>query len=141
MIVELAEYERSPESVVSTAQQLHDNLFGDRPLAEALIAELDGRVAAQAIFYTTFSTWEGTGGIWLEDLYVRPAFRRTGVGEALFRHLAAVTLERGYTRYEWVALDWNTPALSFYAKHGAKTHGDWLLHRLSEDELARAARA
>jgi GNAT superfamily N-acetyltransferase len=139
MIVELAVYEREPpECVRTTEADLHGALFGPRPLAEAVVAEVDSAVAGHAIFYETFSTWEG-GGIWLEDLFVRPAFRSTGTGSALFRHLAALTVERGYARYEWVALDWNTLALDFYARFGAEGLLDWKLHRLSGPALAEAA--
>ncbi len=140
MIVELAVYEReSPDRVRTTEADLRAALFGPRPAAEALIAEVDGAVAGHAVFYTTYSTWEG-GGIWLEDFFVRPAHRGSGAGAALFTQLAALTLERGYDRYEWVALDWNALALDFYARFGAQRHDDWVLHRLSGAELAAAAR-
>jgi GNAT superfamily N-acetyltransferase len=143
MIVELAVYEREPDAVKASPEALTEALFGQRPVAEGLIAEVDDDgarvVAGHAIFYETFSTWEGTAGIWLEDLYVRPAFRGTGAGAGLFRHLAQLTLERGYTRYEWVALDWNTPALDFYRRFGATRYDNWVLHRLSGSELAAAA--
>jgi GNAT superfamily N-acetyltransferase len=151
MIVELAVYEREPDGVRASPTDLHEALFGVKPVAEALIAQADGgsaeagagsgpgAIAGHAIFHTTFSTWEGKAGIWLEDLYVRPAFRGTGAGAALFRALARLTLERGYTRYEWVALDWNTPALDFYARFNATRQDQWLLHRLSGSELASAA--
>ncbi len=139
MIVELAVYEKeSPDRVTATEADLHDALFGARPAAEAVVAEVDGAVAGQAIFYETFSTWEGRG-IWLEDFYVRPAYRSTGTGSALFRHLAALTVERGYDRYEWVALNWNTLALDFYERFGAEGMHDWKLHRLSGQPLIDAA--
>jgi GNAT superfamily N-acetyltransferase len=145
MIVELAVYEREPDAVKASPADLHEALFGATPVAEALIAETDdargSAVAGHAIFHTTFSTWEGKAGIWLEDLYVRPAFRGTGTGAALFRALARLTLDRGYTRYEWVALDWNTPALGFYASFGAARRDQWVMHRLSGPELDRAAAA
>ncbi len=146
MVVELAVYEREPEAVKASPDDLHEALFGRRPVAEALIAEVDQddsepAVAGHAIFYATFSTWEGRAGIWLEDLYVRPAYRGTGAGAALFRHLAQLTLERGYTRFEWVALDWNTPALTFYERFGARRYDNWVLHRLSGSELTAAAGA
>jgi GNAT superfamily N-acetyltransferase len=141
MIVELAVYEReSPDRVSTTDADLSAALFGPHPAAEALIAEVDGAVAGHAIFYTTYSTWEGEG-IWLEDFFVRPAFRGAGAGAALFTHLARLALERGYHRYEWVALDWNALALDFYQRFGAQRHDDWVLHRLSGAELAAAAQA
>jgi GNAT superfamily N-acetyltransferase len=139
MIVELAEYERARESVRGTPAMLRDALFGEHPVAEAVIAERAGERLGSAVFHVTFSTWECLPGLWLEDLYVRPQHRQGGVGEALFRHLAAVAVERGYSRYGWVALDWNEPALKFYAKHGATVLGEWLIHRLSDEELRRLA--
>ncbi len=139
MIVELAVYEKEPDAVKATEQDLHASLFGPRPVVEAVVAEGDGQLAGHALFYETYSTWEGRAGIWLEDLYVRPAYRSTGTGAALFAHLAALTVERGYTRYEWVALDWNAPALEFYRRFGAQTMDDWKLHRLSGPALREAA--
>lgn len=151
MIVELAVYEREPDAVKASVADLQEALFGATPVAEALVAEAgdgpagaavaasSGALAGHAIFHTTFSTWEGKAGIWLEDLYVRPRFRGTGAGAGLFAAVARLTLERGYTRYEWVALDWNAPALEFYARFGASRQDNWLLHRLSGDELAAAA--
>ena len=144
MIVELAVYEKSPDAVRASQADLQAALFGPRPAAEALIAEADagsGAIAGHAIFYETFSTWEGKPGIWLEDLFVRPAHRGSGAGAALLRQLAHLTLERGYTRCEWVALDWNTLALDFYARFGAERLDNWPLHRLSGDALLAAAGA
>jgi GNAT superfamily N-acetyltransferase len=139
MIVELAIYEReAADRVESTEADLHAALFGARPVAEALIAEVDGATAGHAVFYETYSTWEG-GGIWLEDFFVRPAYRGAGAGAALFTRLAAVTVERGYARFEWVALDWNRLALDFYERFGAQRFDAWKLHRLSGPELAAAA--
>jgi GNAT superfamily N-acetyltransferase len=141
LIVELATYERAPEQVVGTPQMLHDALFGTRPSAEALIAELDGQAVGFALFHGTFSTWECRPGIWLEDLYVPPEHRRGGVGLALLTELARITVERNCARLEWTALDWNTPALDFYAKLGATRLGDWIQHRLDGESLRRLAGA
>jgi GNAT superfamily N-acetyltransferase len=143
-IVELAEYERAPEQVRGTPELLEDALFGTEPSAEAVIAETrDGAVgwapAGFALFHLTFSTWECRPGIWLEDLYVPPAQRRTGVGGALISHLAEITMKRGYTRLQWAALDWNELALGFYDKIGASRLHEWKIHRLDGDALARAA--
>ncbi|MBV9804350.1 MAG: GNAT family N-acetyltransferase [Solirubrobacterales bacterium] len=143
-IVELAEYERAREQVRATPGMLEDALFGPRPTAEALIAEtaVDGaapKPAGFALFHLTFSTWEGRAGIWLEDLYVPAAGRRAGVGNALISRLAEIALQRGYTRLQWAALDWNTPALDFYAKIGAARLDDWKIHRLDGEALARVA--
>ena len=139
-IVELAEYERSPDAVTGTPSQLEQALFGAQPTAEALIAVIDGEPAGMALFYTTFSTWECLPGLWLEDLYVPPDRRRSGVGAALIAHLAAIAVDRGHPRLEWAALDWNTPALQFYDKLGATRLADWYMHRLEGDGLSRIAR-
>jgi GNAT superfamily N-acetyltransferase len=139
-IVELAEYERSAGAVTGTPAQLEQALFGDRPAAEAVIAEIDGEPAGMALFYTTFSTWECLPGLWLEDLYVPSRWRRSGVGGALMVHLAAIAVARGHPRLEWAALDWNTPALRFYDKLGATRLSDWFMHRLEGDRLSRLAR-
>jgi GNAT superfamily N-acetyltransferase len=143
-IVELAEYEQARDQVRGSPELLEDALFGARPSAEALIAEtsLDGagpEPAGFALFHCTFSTWECRPGIWLEDLYVPPSQRRGGVGGALISHLAKVTVARGYTRLEWAALDWNTPALDFYVKIGAARLDEWRVHRLDGDALAGVA--
>lgn len=149
-IVELAEYERAPEQVHGSRELLEEALFGSAPSAEAVIAEsradAGGDEAAArwepsgfALFYRTFSTWESRPGIWLEDLYVPPAHRRSGIGAALLTHVAELTVARGYTRLEWSALNWNDPALNFYAKLGADRLDDWIVHRLDGASLARVA--
>jgi GNAT superfamily N-acetyltransferase len=130
MIVALAEYERSPDSVVGSPELLREALFGQTPTAEVAIAERDGERVGFALFYGTFSTWECRPGIWIEDLFVLPEHRRGGTGEALLRYVARIAVERRCTRLEWVALDWNEPALSFYEKLGAEVLSDWLHHRL-----------
>jgi GNAT superfamily N-acetyltransferase len=138
-IVELAEYERSPESVTGNPELLERALFGEQPVAEALVAEVEGVPAGIALFYVTFSTWECRAGLWLEDLYVPPEHRRSGVGGALLAQLAAIALERGYPRLEWAALDWNEPALDFYEKLGATRLTEWYMHRLEGATLASLA--
>lgn len=143
----LAAYEREPDAVVGTPAMLSEALFGEQPVAEAVIAELDGTPAGSAIFFTTFSTWNCSPGMWLEDIYVFEQFRRraapgeAGVGETILRYLARLAVDRGYDRMEWTALDWNEPALSFYRKHGAKTQDEWITHRLDGDTLAAVAAA
>jgi GNAT superfamily N-acetyltransferase len=139
MIVALAEYEHAPEKVTGTEEMLDRALFGATPWAEALIAEIDGLPVGFALFYSTFSTWECLPGIWLEDLFVPPEHRRAGVGEALLRHLARVAVDRGCGRLEWTALDWNTPALNFYAKLGAEVLAEWNTHRLDGAALVGVA--
>lgn len=139
MIIALAVYEREPDAVTGTSEMLADALFGAARAAEALIAEVDGEVAGFALHHGTFSTWECTAGIWLEDLFVHDAHRRAGVGEALLRHLAALTVQRGGARLEWAALTWNTPALEFYAKLGAELLEEWRMHRLEGTALRGVA--
>ncbi len=143
-IVELAEYERARDQVTGTPELLEQALFGPSPAAEALIAETRTGDASPeptgfALFHLNFSTWESRPGIWLEDLYVPPVHRRAGVGGALIAQLAKITLARGYTRLEWAALDWNTPALDFYVKIGAARLDEWKVHRLDRDALATVA--
>ncbi len=139
LIRELAEYERAPEQVRGTPELLADALFGDHPVAEALIAEREGHPIGFALFYVSFSTWECRPGLWLEDLFVPPEHRRGGVGRALLTAVAATAVRRGYTRLEWVALDWNEPALDFYEKLSATRLDDWLIHRLDGRRLEAAA--
>jgi GNAT superfamily N-acetyltransferase len=138
LICELATYEKLRDEVVGTPEILRASLF-DRREAEALIVESDAEPIGYALFYTTFSSFECRGGIWLEDVYVKPEHRRGGIGRKVLEHLAATALERGHVRLEWVALDWNEPALSFYRKLGAATLDDWLIHRLEADGIRRLA--
>jgi GNAT superfamily N-acetyltransferase len=138
-IVELAEYERARDQVVGTPELLSDALFGAHPAAEALVAEIGGAPAGFALFHGTFSTWECRAGLWLEDLYVSPTHRRAGVGGTLLGALAAIAVQRGCPRLEWNALDWNDPALGFYAQIGAERLSEWELHRLSGTALRRVA--
>ena len=140
LIVELAEYERAADQVVGTEELLEAALFGADPVAEALIAEVGEEPAGFALFYTSFSTWQCMPGIWLEDLVVRERFRGAGVGGALVRELAALTLQRGCARLEWAVLDWNAPAIGFYDRLGASSVDDWRLRRLDGEALTRAAR-
>jgi GNAT superfamily N-acetyltransferase len=138
-IVALAEYEQAPEQVVGTPDLLRRWLFGDAPAAEALIGEVDGEPAGFALFHGTFSTWECRPGLWLEDLFVLPDYRRFGVGGKLLSNVARVAVERGYTRLTWTALDWNEMALSFYRKIGATVLDEWTNHRLSGATLQAVA--
>jgi GNAT superfamily N-acetyltransferase len=140
LIVELASYERAPEKVVGTPELLRQALFAEPPAAEAVLAERENRVVGFALFHRTFSTWECRPGLWLEDLYVPPEERRGGVGGALFRHVARLAVERDCPRLEWAALDWNTPALSFYEALEAEVLDEWKMHRLSGQSLRRASR-
>ena len=139
LIVELATYERAQDEVTGTPEMLHEALFGADPSAEAMIAELEGTPAGFAVFHRTFSTWECKPGIWLEDVYVRPELRRAGIGAILVSEVARVAIERGCTRLEWNVLDWNEPALRFYARLGAQRLSPWELHRLDREALRRVA--
>jgi GNAT superfamily N-acetyltransferase len=136
---ELAEYEHLEDELRATEERLSDAMFGERPAADALIAERDSDVAGYALFFPTFSSFEASPGIWLEDLFVRPSHRGAGVGRALLEAVAAITRERGGKRLEWTALDWNELALGFYRRLGASTMSEWITHRLDGEELERVA--
>jgi GNAT superfamily N-acetyltransferase len=136
---ELAEYEHLQDQLRATPERLRHALFGERPAAEALIAEVDGQPAGYALYFPTFSTFLAIQGIWLEDLFVRPEHRRGGVGRALLAAVAAVLRERGGERLEWSALDWNELALGFYRGLGAQQTSEWITHRLAGADLDRLA--
>ena len=135
----LAEYEHLEDELHATAEQLDEALFGERPAAEALIAELDSETVGYALFFPTFSSFLASRGVWLEDLFVRPVHRGAGVGRALLAAVAARAREGGGERLEWAALDWNELALGFYRSLGARTMGEWITHRLHDDALQRMA--
>ena len=137
---ELAVYERLEHELRATEQLLHEALFGKRPAAEALIAERDGETAGYALYFRTFSTFLAKQGVWLEDLFVRPAHRKSGVGRALLAAVAARAREHDGERLEWAALDWNELALGFYERLGAQRMSEWITHRLVGGELERLAR-
>ncbi|HEX4806159.1 MAG TPA: GNAT family N-acetyltransferase [Conexibacter sp.] len=139
LIGALADYERLRDEVALDGELLERHLFGERPVAEALLAEVDGAAAGYALFFPTFSTFLGRPGIWLEDLFVRPERRGAGIGGALLRHVAALAVARGCGRLEWSALDWNEPALAFYRGLGAQRLPEWHLHRLTGAALTAVA--
>ena len=139
LIIELAVYEREPDAVQATVASLTDTLFGPTPHAECVVAEDDGTVIGMALFFTNFSTWSGKPGLYLEDLYVTPGARGSGIGRALLAHLAALAVARGYARVEWSVLDWNAPAIGFYQSLGAERMDSWTVHRLHGDALAKLA--
>ncbi|HEX8301623.1 GNAT family N-acetyltransferase [Sphingomonas sp.] len=140
-VKELAEYEREADKVVATEQLLLQAMFGDeRPAAEAVIAERDGKPVGMALFFHNFSTWTGWRGLYLEDLYVTPEARGAGVGKALLQHLAGTAMDRGCTRFEWAVLDWNVDAQAFYRSLGARQLDDWRINRVTGDALAKLAR-
>jgi GNAT superfamily N-acetyltransferase len=139
LICELAAYEKLSHEVVATETDLRRYLFGEPRYAEVLIAEVPEGVAGFALFFHNFSTFLGRPGVYLEDLYVRPAYRRRGIGRALFQRLAQVAVRRHCGRLEWAVLDWNTPAWEFYHALGALPMTEWTTHRLSGEALHRLA--
>jgi GNAT superfamily N-acetyltransferase len=138
MIKELAAYERLADRVVGDEARLRESLF-ERRAAEALIAERDGDAAGYAIFFTSFSTFLCWPGLWLEDVFVRPACRGEGIGQALLAEVAAVAAERGYERLDWSVLAWNEAAIGFYERIGAERLDDWRTMRLAGSRLRELA--
>ncbi len=135
LVRDLAEYERALHEVLLTEEQLHERLFGDSPALFGHVAVLDDRVVGMALWFLNFSTWRGTHGIYLEDLYVQPGHRGRGLGRELLRTLAGVCVERGYSRLEWSVLDWNTPSIDFYKAAGAVPMDEWTVFRLTDEAL------
>lgn len=138
LILELAAYEKLADKVTGDPEVLRHTLFEQRA-AEALLLEARDELVGYAIFFTTFSTFECRSGIWLEDVYVKPEHRRFGIGRAVMEHLAQLAVERGHVRLEWCALEWNEPALDFYAGLGARRLDDWRMLRLERDGIERLA--
>lgn len=138
-IRELATYEKLAHEVVATEEHFQKALFGERPVVEALIASVDDEPIGYALFFASFSTFLGKPGLYLEDLYVRPAARGVGAGRKLLEHLARITLDRGWGRFEWSVLDWNEPSIAFYKKMGAKPMDEWTVFRLAGEKLTSLA--
>jgi GNAT superfamily N-acetyltransferase len=139
LIHELARFERLEHEVETGVESLHEALFGPQPVVAALLARAGGEVAGYALYFFTFSSFVGRAGIWLDDLYVRPAFRHQGLGRALLQALARIGAERNCGRFEWTALNWNKSALDFYRKLGAQSMDEWVLLRLNAEGLRRLA--
>jgi GNAT superfamily N-acetyltransferase len=140
MVRELADYEKSLDLAKATPQQLHEALFGEHAAVFAHVAEDEaGNVLGFALWFLNFSTWTGVHGIYLEDLYVRPAARGTGLGKALLARLARICVERGYARLEWSVLDWNEPAIAVYRSQGAVPMDEWTVNRLTGEALKAMA--
>ncbi|RFU46707.1 GNAT family N-acetyltransferase [Paraburkholderia sp. DHOC27] len=136
LMLELAEFEKLTHLFVATHEGVHDALFGARPSSEAMVAEgEDGRIVAYALFFHNFSTFLGRRGLYLEDLYVQPSQRGSGLGTRMLRQLAALAVERQCGRFEWTVLDWNQPAIDFYEKMGATVLPDWRVVRMTGDAL------
>ena len=138
-IQELAEYEKLSHEVTATEDQLRSTLFGARPVAEVVIASHDDVPVGFAVFFATYSTFLGKPGLYLEDLFVRPAARGNGIGRALLEYLARLTVERGWGRLEWRVLDWNEPSIAFYRKLGAEPLDDWTVFRVTGGALRALA--
>ena len=138
-ICDLAEYERLRHEVYANVETLGRHLFGPLPMAEVLIGEIDGTPRGFALFFHNFSTFEGKPGLYLEDLFVEPEARGSGLGKALLAHLAGVALDRDCARFEWSVLDWNEPALAFYLSIGARPMDEWTVQRLDGEALRQLA--
>jgi GNAT superfamily N-acetyltransferase len=136
LVHELAVYEKEPDAVEATEQMLAEALFGPSPVASCHVAERGAEVVGFALWYVTFSTWKGRPGLWLEDLFVRPAARGSGTGKALLQALAQVCVARDYARFEWWVLDWNVDAQGFYRSLGARPEDEWTVWRLDGQALA-----
>ena len=141
LIRDLATYERAPDEVIATEEQLLDVLFGKRPTAEVLLAFEGNSPVGFALFFHNFSTWLGRPGLYLEDLFVKPEKRGKGFGRALLVELAKIALDRGCGRMEWAVLDWNEPAIKFYRTLGAKPMDEWTVFRLTRDGIEKLANA
>jgi GNAT superfamily N-acetyltransferase len=138
-ICDLAEYERLRDEVHADVETLGGHLFGPHPMAEVLIGEIEGEPRGFALFFHNFSTFEGKPGLYLEDLFVMPEARGSGLGKALLAHLAGIALDRGCARFEWSVLDWNEPAIAFYRAIGAKPMDEWTVQRLDGEALRQLA--
>jgi GNAT superfamily N-acetyltransferase len=139
MILELADYERLTNQVSATAETLQESLFGDKPAASVVFAEAGNETAGYALFFSTFSTFTGKAGLYLEDIYVRPQWRGRGLGKKLIQHVAQVAVEQDCPRLEWSVLDWNQPAIDFYRRLGAVPLSEWVGQRLSGAALKAVA--
>ena len=137
LIRELAEYEKLLDKVVATEASLRGDLFGDRQYAEVLLGRLDGQLVGYALFFHNYSTFVGKPGIYLEDVFVKPAARGRGAGKALLREVARIARDRGCGRLEWSVLNWNTPAIEFYQSLGAKPLDEWTTYRMDEGAIAK----
>jgi GNAT superfamily N-acetyltransferase len=137
MIGELAEFEKLAQAAVGTVAELHEGLFGVTPKAEAILARLDGEVVGFALFFSNYSTFLCRPGLYLEDLYIRPAYRAQGIGRAFLQHIARLALARGCGRFEWSVLNWNASAIQFYQSMGAQPVTGWTVYRLDQTALER----
>ena len=137
LIKDLAEYEKAPDEVKAGEKEIIETIFADNPKVFCDLVEVDGDIAGMAIWFLNYSTWQGKHGIYLEDLYVKPEYRGRGYGKALLQHLASICNERGYGRFQWWVLDWNSPAIEFYRSLGAEAMSEWTVYRVSGLSLRR----
>ncbi|PSL16101.1 L-amino acid N-acyltransferase YncA [Marinobacterium halophilum] len=138
-INELATYEKEPEAVVATEADIRRSIFGADSTVDAIICLMNGEPIGFAVYFYNYSTWVGRNGMYLEDLYVSPEYRKFGAGKAILKHLAALAVARGCGRFEWSVLDWNEPAIGFYQSIGAKPMDGWTVYRLSGAALEALA--
>lgn len=139
LIFELAVYEKAPEQMVATIEQINESLFNQHPVAFCHVAEVDGKIVGIALWFLNYSTWLGKPGIYLEDLFVQPDYRDQGIGKTFMKTLAQLCVERGYERFQWWVLDWNTPSIEFYKSLGAVAMDEWTVFRLSGAALQKFA--
>jgi GNAT superfamily N-acetyltransferase len=139
LIYELAVYEKAPEQMVATLDQINGSLFIDKPVAFCHVAEVDGKIVGIALWFLNYSTWLGKPGIYLEDLFVQPEYRGHGIGKGFMKTLAQICIERGYERFQWWVLDWNEPSIEFYKSLGAVPMDEWTVFRLSGGALKKFA--
>jgi GNAT superfamily N-acetyltransferase len=139
LIKDLAEYEKAPLEAKATIQQIEETIFGENPVAYCHVAEENGQVVGISIWFLNYSTWVGKPGIYLEDLYIDPAYRGKGYGFAFLKELGKICAERGYERLQWWVLDWNQPSIDFYKSLGAVPMDEWTVYRVSGDALKKLA--
>jgi GNAT superfamily N-acetyltransferase len=137
LIHDLALYEKAPNEVEATEKELLETIFVDNARVFCDVVEVNGEIAGMAIWFLNYSTWQGKHGIYLEDLFIKPEFRGKGYGKSLLQHLAKVCDERGYGRFQWWVLDWNSPAIEFYKSLGAVAMDEWTVYRVSGDSLKK----
>ncbi len=135
LIHDLAVYEKAPNEVEATEKELLETIFSSDPKVFCDLVEVDGEIAGMAIWFLNYSTWQGKHGIYLEDLFIKPEFRGRGYGKALLKHLAKICDEKGYGRFQWWVLDWNSPAIEFYRSLGAVAMDEWTVYRVSGQAL------
>jgi GNAT superfamily N-acetyltransferase len=135
LIHDLAEYEKAPNEVEATEREILETIFSSDPKVFCDLVEVDGEIAGMVIWFLNYSTWQGKHGIYLEDLFIKPKYRGRGYGKALLKHLAKICDEKGYGRFQWWVLDWNSPAIEFYRSLGAVAMDEWTVYRVSGQAL------